>query len=362
MDKKVFNNVWAIRLISLLSAIMLVAFVQTENYGARRDATQSASLEASETISNVPVLLSEHSQDVFVSGLPETVTVKISGPRNLISQITADNFRVEAQGLNDLEPGSHTIRLVAVGLPEKVTGTVTPSRAVVDIDRKETLTLPIEYEVSQNAIAKGYSLQNVQVNPVEVVLTGRSETIQQVHDATIIINPDAPISKNVKQVYSLQIRDEVGQLLDVNADVYEVTATITVEKTNNELPLTVIPQGEQEGYIYQYRLLDGVTMTVDGDSQVINQLGALEVYVDVAEITKTQTVTGYVQEVPGVTLPTSQVEVEVIVTSTNDQSVSLESETSVSESEQEEAELEEETPEEQSKEEENQEESITSHE
>ena len=360
MDKKLFDNIWAIRLISLLSAIMLVAFVQTENYGARREATQSASLEASETISNVPVSLGEHAEDIFVSGLPETVTVKISGPRNLISQITADNFRVEAQGLQGLEPGSHTIRLVAVGLPEKVNGTVTPSRAVVQIDYKETLTLPINYEIGENAIAKGYTLKNIQITPQEVVLTGRSETIQQVHDATILINPQTPINKSFKQTYSLQIRNEAGQLLDVNADVYEVSASITVEKANNELPLTLVPQGEQEKYMYQYHLLNGATVAVEGDPEVIQQTSALEVYVDVAELTQTQTVIGYIQAVPGLTLSASEVEVEVIITSPSVESNASSSENSQVEeqdkSEDEESSLD------QSKEEVNQEESITSQE
>ena len=122
MKESIFDNIWFVRIISLAFALFLYAFVSSENSDQFQAISnqQFASIETSETISNVPVYLGEHDEDVFVSEMPESVTVKLTGPRNIITQVTVEDFIVQTEDIRGIDTGRQTIRLIAIGLPEEI--------------------------------------------------------------------------------------------------------------------------------------------------------------------------------------------------------------------------------------------------
>ena len=72
---------------------------------------QVVSVDTTETISNVPVKLGKHDDDIFVSQLQETVTVTLTGPKNIVSSLASGNLVVQTEDLTGIETGQQTLKL-----------------------------------------------------------------------------------------------------------------------------------------------------------------------------------------------------------------------------------------------------------
>lgn len=114
MIEKIYNNPWFLRIVALVFALLLFSYVNFENNGriSTSNPIDGLSVNSSQVISNVPITVDVDQDKYFVSGLPETVSVKIEGSKNIIQQtITAQNFKVVAKNLNKLGVGTHKINL-----------------------------------------------------------------------------------------------------------------------------------------------------------------------------------------------------------------------------------------------------------
>ena len=318
-----YDNKWFLRIISLFFALMLFVGIRGSNRATSSNTmTNSASLETTETISNVPVQLGKHDADIFVSQLQETVSVTLTGPRNIVTSLASSDLVVTTEDLTGVSTGSRTVRLEMANLPEGVKYQINPSRVVVQISRKKTITMPIEYEVAQGAIANGSEVGGVTLSTAEVELNGTEETIDRVARVYIKIATTTPQSKSFAGKYKLQIVDKDGKLLDVNASPSEIEAKVAVKAPDSQLvDLTVSGTGEDSKYSYQYHLSEGTQATVQGNSAVISRLKSLHVTVDVTGIRNSTTVMGQVEVPEDVTLlSNAQVQVAVTVIPKNDSS------------------------------------------
>lgn len=319
MKESIFDNIWFVRIISLAFALFLYAFVSSENSDQFQAISnqQFASIETSETISNVPVYLGEHDEDVFVSEMPESVTVKLTGPRNIITQVTVEDFIVQTEDIRGIDTGRQTIRLIAIGLPEEIDYQITPVRHVVQISRRETVTLPVEYELDDNLLAEGFEIGEITLSPSEVTLTGKAETIADIDRVLIKINRDTLQSENFIQKYRLQILNSEGQLLDVNASASEIDADVEVVPIVKDVDLSIVPVGEDTSkYAYEYAFVGPAQATIQANTNVLNQISSANLIVDVSTLTETTTVTGNLELPANVVSgnPTTS-DVQVIITS-----------------------------------------------
>lgn len=311
MNKKTFNNVWFIRLISLLFSIFLYFFVTSENSVPLRSIKnhEFASVNITETISNVPVYLGKTDGETFVSGVPETVDVRLTGPKSIINQVSSETLRVETEDLTDMPTGSKSIRYLVMDLPDEIDYQVTPSRTIVQISRRESVKKTIEYEVDPQAIAQGYQVTQVNLKPTEVTLTGTDKIIKEIDRVFINVTSQDPQSKSFTGTYAIKIVDKNGNLLDVNANIMDIKAEVIVEPLAEEVSLQIVPQGEDsENFTYTYEFVDRNTVSIQGPAGI----DGLEVLVDVSALKSSQTVNGQVNLPDGVKLignPTIQVHV-----------------------------------------------------
>ncbi|UUX32986.1 CdaR family protein [Fundicoccus culcitae] len=315
MKKPSFDNVWVVRGVALLFTLLLYVFVTSGNNQQFQSASnqQFASVDSSETISNVPVFLGEHDDDLYISGLPDTVAIRLTGPRNLISQLSIDNFRVETEDLTNLPTGSRAIRLLAVGLPEDINYEISPSQVIVRLSRKATITVPVEYEIVDGTIAEGYEVSHVTMDPSEVELTGDSAKIENVKQAIIRIVSEEPMSESFSAQFRLQILDEDDNLLDVNTSTGEIQVDIEVVPQRVNIPLRISPRGENlQTFSYNYSFADANQVEIVAEPDLVNQLGVLDVVVDVSGLTETAIVTGVIN-VPENIRSISQSEVAIEV-------------------------------------------------
>lgn len=337
MGKRLFNNNWVVRLVSLFFAILLTIAVSNGNSTAYyvNQTSSSISTETSVTISNVPVVLGEHDEGTFVSGMPETVSVRLSGPRNIVNQLSVENFSVSTESLVGVETGVKAIRLIANGLPESVEYKVTPDIFYGTISRKETQVREVEYEISEQAIASGYTVTSVELNPSEITLTGADTEMNKIDRVVVQIAPSTPQTETFTQEYRVQILDASGNPLDINASETMINVTVEVTATTpNHVSLLVVPIGEDERYDYSYSILTTPYIELAGDGGDVTQLNVL---VDVTDLQESDIVLGEIEVLNNMTVTPKTVEVAVDIhlkdDETTQEETTLEHETTTESSE-----------------------------
>lgn len=312
MNKDFLKNAWFIRIVSLFFSIFLYMFVASENASVPIRMLQnpeSASVNISETISNVPVFLGKTDDDTFVSGVPETVDVRLTGPRNIINQVTSENLRVETEDLTNMQPGSRAIRYIVTNLPEDVDFQITPSRTIVQISKKESITLPIEYDIDNGVIDSGMELAEVILTPSEVTLTGNNEIIKKIDRVYINITSKESNQKNFYGTYAIKIVDKDGNLLDVNANANNIKADVRIRSKSKDVKVELNSVGEdQQNYSYSYEFVSGSQVKITGDSNIESIKGS----VDVSGMTESGNVPVILEFPKGVQLAV-QIPVEVFV-------------------------------------------------
>ena len=156
-----YDNKWFLRIASLVFAVFLYGMVQASSPSVTSlsNLQQVVSVDTTETISNVPVKLGKHDDDIFVSQLQETVTVTLTGPKNIVSSLASGNLVVQTEDLTGIETGQQTLKLEIPGLPDSVKYQINPSRVVVQVARRKTVTVPVEYEIEEGTIASGMEVE-----------------------------------------------------------------------------------------------------------------------------------------------------------------------------------------------------------
>lgn len=316
MDK-IWQNKWAVRLISLLFAIVIYSLVTNENRW-RNNAMNSqlaTSVNSSETLYNVPLYLGSHPDDLYVSDLQETVTVKLEGPRNILNQVTQESFVVQTEAITKEDIGSTNLALTVKGLPSEIEYRVIPTRVKVSVKQREVVTLPVEYLLDELQLEEDFQVASVTMEPQQVKLTGSKQMIEAIDFVGINITSDQPVKESFSDVYRIQILDKNGELLDVNTEVTDIKAKVQVVEYSRDLPLKVVAIGEDNSKSsYAYSFLNQETVTLYGSESILNQLDAVEVVVDVSNLQESQEVVGMLNLPSGISnASTNQVPIKVSI-------------------------------------------------
>ncbi|XJS10421.1 YbbR-like domain-containing protein [Aerococcaceae bacterium WGS1372] len=332
MNKGLMNSKWNVRLLSLVFAIFLYIFVASENNAFFYQSAanqQFASINVTETIDNVPVTVGPINENTFISGLPESVSVRITGPRNVINQVLESNITVQTEDLRDVVTGTQQIQFIIEDLPDSVDYQITPSRRYVKISQLETISSEIEYVVDPEAIASGYEVTNVTMNPTQVQLTGDVETVQQIDRVFVTISNSNPANSNFNATYHLQIMNAEGEVLDVNSNISEIQVQVEVSAVQSEVGMHVIPFGEDQAqFTYNYVITTPASLVVVGSQH--ENVETVGVVADVTGLTESATIRGTVQTPEGVEIRGgNDIQIEVTITpnqSTVEEEVDPESE------------------------------------
>src|SRR5690625_4866192 len=86
-----FDNLWIARIFSVLLALILFTFVNFENQSRfqSNEPTDGASIDGSEIITNLPIEVNVDTDRYFVSGIPDSATLRIQRPQAIIFQTIA---------------------------------------------------------------------------------------------------------------------------------------------------------------------------------------------------------------------------------------------------------------------------------
>ncbi|AMB94064.1 CdaR family protein [Aerococcus sanguinicola] len=285
---KIYDNKWLTLLVALFLALTMFVFVKAERYNDNPISFfQNVSENSTETISNVPVHIKGNVQNYYITGLPETVDVELSGPANLIQQtLEAENFKVVTEDLEQLGQGQHYIKLRLEGISKELHYKLSPSSVNITIAELQTQNYPIEVRVNSDKLSPDYAVGNVSVNPQTVTLSGSGDKLQQISQVYVNVDIPSDASDSYTTSATVLIADSQGQMLDISADPKQVEVQVDIQSNTNTVPIQFEAINGRADTDYEIEPLTTHNTVLSGDPASIHQLNRVMGYVDVSQISK----------------------------------------------------------------------------
>lgn len=291
-----YDRPWLTRLFSLLLAVLLFFYVSYENQNRFQTNNNNlgASVVSSEVLTNLPIEVNIDSEKYFVSGLPDYATLRLEGPQAVLFQTSiTQNFTIQTPDLNELGVGTHKINLVAVGLSDELSYTVSPPEITITIEEKDMREFPVEVEISPDIdLADGVSIveDEIELDQQSVMVSGAVSTLDKIDRVVAYVNPtQTQITNNLTVASGLVVLDQEGNPLNVNVDTNQVNIYLPVEETEKSVPIVLEVAGGNSDH-YQLTLSENEpkTLRVKGEPEAIQNIANWVIEVNVSGIEQSQ--------------------------------------------------------------------------
>jgi|SRR5690625_4493451 len=246
-----FQSKWFIRIISLIFALSLYAFVTVETDTAQdesRISQDSGSATELQVLDEVPVDIQIDSEKYVVSGVPEYVTVSLEGKTGLLTPVAMQrNFSVYAD-LSELEAGEHTVSLEYDNIPEDILVYIEPETVDVVIEERAVKEMEVEVDFVNSAqFPVGYELEEVTVSPETVNLTSSNTVIDQVAMVKVFLDVGGLTESIKNRALPVNVYDSQGNDLNVNVDPETVNVSVEVERPSKSVKIKLKTTGKLPG-------------------------------------------------------------------------------------------------------------------
>lgn len=283
MMDRILNNKWSIRIIALLLAAILFTSVNANNNNATTFSTTSSS--DTEVIENVPVKVYYDKTNLYISGVPETVTVTLSGPRSIVQSAKAQqDFTVYAD-LKNASIGTQEVKLKVKDASDRLKVKINPATVNVNVQEKVTKKFSVDVELSKSVVADGYQAGTPIIDPKKVSITGAKDTIEQIAYVKATLENDGKHKSEFTDKATVSVFDSNLNKLDVDVSPQEVEVTVPVEKVGKSVPIKIKQEGTPESDIEISSMTpDKVEVVVVGDDTVLDKIKEIELPIDVTKI------------------------------------------------------------------------------
>lgn len=283
MMDRILNNKWSIRIIALLLAAILFTSVNANNNNATTFSTTSSS--DTEVIENVPVKVYYDKTNLYISGVPETVTVTLSGPRSIVQSAKAQqDFTVYAD-LKNASIGTQEVKLKVKDASDRLKVKINPATVNVNVQEKVTKKFSVDVELSKSVVAEGYQAGTPIIDPKKVSITGAKDTIEQIAYVKATLENDGKHKSEFTDKATVSVFDSNLNKLDVDVSPQEVEVTVPVEKVGKSVPIKIKQEGTPESDIEISSMTpDKVEVVVVGDDTVLDKIKEIEIPIDVTKI------------------------------------------------------------------------------
>lgn len=218
--KGFFRRKWFLRIISLILAIFLFMYVNGSKSGFLRQNTrnnnQSSALMSNKSVTlRMPLDVTIDNNKYIVSGYPQYVKVKVTGPSALVTTTSnTQNFKVYAD-LSDLTPGKHRVKLKTSGLNSELTSKIEPQYINVNIQPRKTITMKVTVRLSNKDLDNDHKLGRPRSDIQTVQVTGSRDEVNKVNRIVAFVAIPHDAKENIARQVTLQAIDRNGQTLNV---------------------------------------------------------------------------------------------------------------------------------------------------
>lgn len=282
MDK-IFDSSWMLRLTALFLAVALFLYIQTEE---KRE-TDSGTSNETDVITNVPLEVYYDSDNLFVTGLPETVDVKISGPKQIVMKTKLEKDFKLFVDLNSLLIGEHSVTIHQENFSEKLDVSIEPRIINVTIEEKVTEQFRVEPEMNNRLLAENFVLNEMTAEPSKVAVTGAKSVIDNISYVKATVSGEKDVNKSFEQEAAVKVLDRDLNKLDVSINPDKVNVKVEINEYSKEVPIKINEIGEPvEGLTIDSLSPEKSNITVYGSKSVVDSLKEVAVDVDVSIIKK----------------------------------------------------------------------------
>lgn len=322
MMEKVTNSPWSLRILALAFSLLLFVYVNNENTKQFSPDNRSggATVNSSEMITDLPVVVNVDQERYYVTGLPDTASILLEGSTAiLLNTVTTENFDIVTPNLNELGEGTYTVSLMPEGLSNELDYTVYPSEVTVNVQERASDEYDVSVAFDESLLAKGYEAGTAIIDSPTVTIEGAAATLDEIAEVQAIVPVEEGTNRDISETVPVVVTDGAGNELDVRVTPSEVTVTVPVESNTKEVPISLIQTGAPDsGDTYELALAEGQesTISVVGNQAALENLSEVGVPVDVTGITETTTLTVDVPIPQGASsVEPESIEVEVTVSS-----------------------------------------------
>lgn len=296
--KKFMNSAWSMRLLALLCALVLFAYVNSmktsHNTSILTNSASKTTLTSNRKVTiSAPLELNVNSTKYFVTGYPENVKVTIEGPAALVTTTAnTQNFKVYAN-LSGLSVGRHSVKVQVDGLNKELSYQLSTKYIHINIQPRRTATYKVHADFNKENAASGYEVGTPRLGTSSVKVTGAVSEVSKVAKVVAVVNTQKNLQKAVNQQAMIEALDANGQTLNVvlTPSTTSVYIPITAATTTKDVPVDLKASGKTSADTSYSFSTDTKSVTVTGTKDALAKLNKLPVDVDVSNVTETTTQT-----------------------------------------------------------------------
>jgi YbbR domain-containing protein len=321
MDK-LMDNPWFIKIMAILLAVLLYSVVP--NSSSKTNEINVPGENTTEILVDIPVKAYYDTENLVVSGIPDSVDVTIEGPMPHVQSAKAlKNFEVFVD-ITNAEIGNQKVTFEVSGLSDKLKATIKPSSITVAVQEKVTTEFTVEAEFNNDLIKEGYSAGQPTVKPNKVKITGAKDVVDRITYVKAALEGGDILDSTVTKEAQVQVLDKELSKLNVVVEPEIVEVTIPIKSNTKTVPINILEKGTpQEGITIESMDLDIKEASISGDEDVLKDTENVRVEVDVSKISESTTLTLPVIISTGITKVTPEtVKVTVVVKSDVEKTVS----------------------------------------
>lgn len=284
-DRFLFSEKYG-KLVALLLAIFVYAIINIGDSATSMFETTQSYIYRSQ-----PVTALISSEAYEVSGLPETVDVRLMGNINDLQMIRQQQstLRVVAD-LSGLGEGRSEVQFEVQNIPSRVEVSIEPTSASVVLKKKVTKTYELGYDfVNQSKMDVTYDLGEPKFDSNSVQVRASEDTLKEVSFVKALIDVSG-VSQDFEVDAPLAAYDAKGNRLEVDIIPQTMKTKVKVTQPKKTVDIRVVPVGTmQDDLALASCTLSQQKITLYAKQSVLDEISAIDVSLPVSNITFDQT-------------------------------------------------------------------------
>lgn len=278
------ENKWGLRFVAFVLALFLFLSVNDvfalfgDNQFNQNDQT---------VIEDVPVKIVYDDKNLYLTGAPKTVNVRVSGPQSIVKKTESMIDFTVTLDLSSSKVGEYKKKFKVKGISDKLNYEVIPKFANITLSEKIKDTRQVEAEVSNSRIATGYELTGKEVDPSQVTITGGEDEINKIAYVKATLQDNTKLSKTTSEEAEVNVFDSNLNKLDVSVKPTKVKVNIKIAPTSKTVAISAKKSGKLPSNLKLNSLeLSESEVELFGKRSVLDGIGSLAIEVDLSKVTK----------------------------------------------------------------------------
>lgn len=229
-----------LKLISFLIAILLFISVN-ENFKNFSVLGGNNSDNATAWVSDVPLEVEYDRDKLYVVGIPNTISVKLSGTQTKVQKESiAKNFKARLNLKNAQIGDDQKVRIEIEGLERGVDGTAEPATITISIREKATKEFRVTPVVKKERLLIGYEVEKLSVTNETVKISGAIESLNRINEVRAESDTRTKINRNTREEAKLVAYDsDYNKIEDIQIEPNSTVMSIELKNIEKEVPLEV---------------------------------------------------------------------------------------------------------------------------